>query len=237
MIYRINLKNYLVHMIDYFPLKELTNFQYVILSSKIQNNGSLGNVATIAGLYPPLEMVVSYYEHKDLKLFEKEYLNFLSPDEEEKERLYEGRSYSVQNSICKTFLIPLQNHFDILILYDKSENFILDVLCKFLKKNFKVEVANLNELFEKGEMGKIYLDRDEIKKCNNDIIKRCGKEMYYDRAQTHDGRKQIIETLSTKEKLKKLKHLGVRINESDKKNINNILLEVWDELADEELRD
>lgn len=229
MIYKIDLKNYLMHMVDYFPLDDLIHFQYLILSAKITNGGRLSNVSKISGLYPLPEDIATYIEYKDKDMFEKMYFDFLDPDEEDKIRMRNGGSYFIYNLIYKTFISPLNNHYDILILCDESENYIIDALCKYLKKKFKIEIADLNQLFEKGEIDSIYLDRKEINKNSEDIKKACAVDQYRSYESTVDGRIKLISMMTKKDKINKLKSLGIDPTEEDKKNLDKLLLEIWNE--------
>lgn len=232
MIYRVDLKNYLLHMIDYFTLRELTHFNYAVLSAKITVTDKSLNVAKISTLYPDPEAIIEYSELKDQKIFEKHYFEFLDPDEEDLKNMKRGLSYYIYNNIFKIFINPLNLHHDILILCDESENYIVDAFCKYLKKRFKIEVIDLNKLFIDGKLGSIYIDRKEINEISRDIKIACGNEWIRSKEQTSDGRAELISMMTKKDKIKKLKEFNYKPTQQDVDNIDEVLLTVWNEEAE-----
>lgn len=233
MLYRIDHKHFLTHMIDYFTVEELTNMQFAILSAKIRNGGRYNHTAKINNLYPEPDLIMEYAEYEDYKLFEKGYFKFLSPDKMDKERLHRGESYFMYNQIYISFINPLLRHYDVVMICDESENYIIDALCKFIKKNFSIEVIDLNELFKTGRVGPLYIDRKKISDMAVDMNRRAATDEYNALASTSDGRFKLISQMTKKEKMKKLKSFGVQLNDDEKKNIDSILLEIWNDEAGE----
>lgn len=229
LVYRIDLKHYLTHAIDYFTVEELVHMQYAIVSAHILNTGKAINMAKINNLYPEPEIVMNYEEYKDKDIMEKMYFGYLDPDEEDKAKLKRGESYFIYNIIYKTFINPLLQHKDIVIICEEGENDYIDVLCKYLKKRFDIEVIDLNELFKTGHVGPIYIDRKEIKDKSVDIARSCGKDQIHSLASSSDGRAKLISMMSKKEKIKKLKKFGIDPTDEDKKNLDALLLNTWNE--------
>jgi len=229
LIYRIDQRHFLTHFIDYFPLREITHMQYAIISAKIRNSGKLQNVVKLPDLYPEPEIIIAYEESKDKNILEKMYFNFLDPSAEDKERMKRGGSYFMYNIIYKSFINPLFQHNDIVIVCDEEENDIIDVFCKYLKKKFKVDVIDLNELFKTGHVGNIYIDRSEIECAVVDIRRQCAKDEMDSLSSTQDGRAQLISMMTKKEKLKKLRKYGIDPTDEDKKNIDSLLLTLWND--------
>ncbi len=221
MIYRIDLQHFLIHAIDHFGIDQLSHFQYVIISASVKNGGTSPNIHKINELYPPPEMVVEYAETEDLKVLEKMYFEFLSTDEHGK------KSNWSSNIIYKVFIENLINHYDLMIICDKNENPYIDVLCNYLEKMFSIAVIDLNQLFSKGYVGSIYIDRSKIWDRAVDIRRAAGKEEVDSLRTTRDGRISLIKKMRRKEKLKLLKELGIRVTARDKDHLDELLIEEW----------
>lgn len=218
MIYRIDLQHFLTHAIDHFTLEQLTHFQYAIISAKINNGRSVMNTEKINELYPTPDIVISYDEYKDDKILEKMYFEML----EEK-----GNKDYMARIIYQTFINPLMKHFDIMIICDEKENPYITCLCKYLHENFSIDVIDLNELFTTGHTGAIYIDRDKIWDKAVDIRRTAGKEMIKTLEQSRDGKLKLLNQMNKKEKIEKCKELGIKINKSDIKDIDKILIDDW----------
>lgn len=222
MIYRIDIQHFLTHAIDHFTRDDLVHFQYAIISAAILNGNRATNVAKINELYPTTDIILAYEEYKDKKILEKMYSELILPPKNAK-----SGDYWAANSIYKTFINPLMKHHDIVILCDEKENDYIDVLCKLLKKHYSLEVIDLNQLFKEGRVGSIYIDRDEINDKAVDIRRQAGKEMIEAMASTKDGKLRLIQMWNKKEKIAKLKSLGIKVTQSDMKNLNEILIDEW----------
>lgn len=224
MIYRIDFQNFLVHAIDHFSLVDITNMQYAIISAKVGNMGKCANVVKFNDLYPDTDTVIAYSEHADKDILEKMYLDMLNPPKEERKGSY---SNMYDNIIYKAFINPLLSHYNVVIICDREENDYIDILCKHLKKHFGIEVIDLNELFTKGRVGPIYIDRSEITDRAVDIRRACVREEYRSMSSTRDGKEALISKMTKKEKLKHLKKFGVRVSKNDEKDLDKLLLDAW----------
>lgn len=222
MLYRIDLQHYLTHAIDYFTSTELLHFQYLILSAKLICAGRISNAAKANMLYPNPEIVASYAETMDQQLFEKEYYEML--DKKENPNSNVPWSGSV---IYRNIINPILGHNDIVIICDRVENYIVDAFCHYLKDRYKIEAVDLNELFKEGHIGAIYIDRDEIEDIAVDIRRATGKDMIRSLESTSEGRLKLLNMMSKKDKVKKLKDLGLSINESDKGQLDALLIDAW----------
>lgn len=229
MIYRIDLQHFLTHAIDHFSSDYLTHFQYAIISAAIRNGNRVSNVVKINELYPTTEIISAYAEYKDKSIMEKMYTELLVPPKNAK-----NGDYWAANTIYKTFINPLMKHFDIVILCDEKENDYIDVLCKILKKYFSIDVIDLNELFREGKVGPIYIDRNKIWDKAVDIRRQAGKEMISALESTKDGRLKLINMWNKKEKIHKLKSLGITVTESDMNNLDQLLIDEWVNENDDE---
>jgi len=217
MIYRIDMKRFLVHAVDYFTLEDLSEAQYVILSAKVRNGGRAQNMIKLNELYPPPEIVVMYDEYPDGDVMRKAYMDFLKNEEGHLRIVYQ------------TFVNPLLNHQNIIIVCDEIENTFIDVFVEYLHDECGIDVINLNELFTTGRTGEIYIDTDEIKHKAVDIRKAAAMEAREAMAMTADGRRSLINTMTKKEKLWHLKKLGIKLNNTEKKDIDAILMEAWED--------
>lgn len=222
MVYRIDYQHFLTHMIDHFLPEEITHFQYAIISAKILNNNKVSNVGKISELYPDPETVLTYSEYHDKEVLEKMYMDLLLPNKREGDK-----KEWMSNLIYKVFINTLIHHHDVVIICDRSENDYIDILCKCLKNNFAIEVCDLNELFSKGRVGPIYIDRDEIWNKAVDIRRASMKEQFRALESSRDGKLKLIGLMGKKEKLKKLKELGIKATKSDKEYLDKLLIEEW----------
>ena len=231
MIFRIDIQHFLSHMIDYFTREELIHFQYAIISAKIPNQGRCSNVVKVNNLYPDVDTITAYADYKDRDIAEKMYFEMLKNDESEYKSKHE-RSWA-DYVFYNTFIQPLSKHFDVVIVCDKEENIWVDFLCKYLKKTFSIEVIDLNVLFSKGEIGPIYIDRDEIFDKAADVKRSAAMRAKESLESSRDGRLKLIQMMTKNEKIKKLKELGIRVSPSDMKNLDSLLIDSWvDELND-----
>lgn len=214
-------------MIDYFTLEDLYHFQYAIVSAAIPNQGMLtasdGSncvVAKISNLYPNSEIITAYAEHHDKKILEKMYIDQLDTSKT-------GNDW-VGRIILKGFVDPLLNHFDVLIVCKEEENDYIDILCKFLRKKFGIDVIDLNILFKEGHVGPIYIDRKEIRDNIVDIRREAVKLERESMESTRDGRlKLIMNVMRKKDKIKKLNELGIRTKDESEEQLNRMLIDAW----------
>ena len=138
MIYRCDLQHFLSYAIDYLTLEELTSMPYAIISAKISSGGKLLNVVKINALYPDIETIVNWSDLKDKKIMRKMYLEMLDPKDNEIDGLKRiSNPYDVQ--IYQTFINPLLEHYNVMIMCDRVENHYIDVLCEHLKKKFHID--------------------------------------------------------------------------------------------------
>jgi hypothetical protein len=220
-------------MIDYFTREELIHFQYAIISAKIPNQGRCDNVVKVNSLYPDFDSLSTYDEYKDEKIAEKLYFEMLQ-NEDGGRKDYKETPWA-DYTIYKTFINPLNKHFDIIILCDKMENIWVDFLCKYMKKKFAIEVIDLNKLFSEGKIGPIYIDRKEIWNKSVDVKKSAIEKTKEGLEQTRGGRIKLIGMMSKKEKISKLKEIGIKVTSIDDNNLDALLIDSWaDELNDSE---
>lgn len=221
MIYRIDLQHFLTHAIDHFSLKDLTNMQYLIISAKIPNGSKCLNVVKMNDLYPDTETVITYVDTHDKDILKKMYIDKMFPKQKNG-----GPQVSIFTSaIYQAFVNPLLLHQNIMIVCDQLENPYIDCLCDFLKQEYHIEVIDLNELFTKGRIGSIYIDRDDIKDKAVDIRRAAMKDQVKALSSTREGKEKLIAKMSKKEKIKQLKNYGITVNKDDK--LDSMLLEEW----------
>ena len=226
MIYRINLQNFLYKAIDYFTANNIKQCNYAIISAKIANGSKSTNCVKVSLLYPLPELVIAYNDFNDYEAFEKAYFDQLNSKDNEDDR----RSYS--NCIYLTFVNPLLHHQDVVIVCDKEEDVYIDALCSYLKKKFEIEVIDLNELFTKGRIGEIYIDLDVIHDKAVDIRRDAVTVEWHQLETTENGRQKLLNMMTDKEKISKLKDLGIKINKRDHSDIDKILMDAWNEEFD-----
>lgn len=221
MIYRIDIQHFLTHAIDHFTMQELTHFQYAIISAKVRNQSRVLNVSKFNVLYPTPEIVTAYADYQDKKILEKMYMEMLDSEDSAT-----GTKWAA-NRLYTIFVKPLLDNVDVVIICDRLENDYIDVLCKYLKKRFDVEVIDLNELFSKGRIGSIYIDRNVIRDKAVDVRRAAAKEMKMSLESTSDGRLHLLNQMDKKEKIDKLKELGINVTKSDKNDLDKLLIDEW----------
>lgn len=231
MIFRIDIQHFLNNMIDYFTKEELLHFQYAIISAKIRNQGRCQNVVKLNDLYPDSDTIIAYNDYKDKEIAKKMYRDMLETVEQE----YAHKTSDVRwadFAIYKAFVNPIESHYDVIILCDQLENIWIDEFCAYLKDHFSIEVINLNELFSKGEIGSIYIDRKKIANKAVDVRRAAAIRAKESLESSRDGRLRLVtKIMSKKEKIQKLKELGIRVTENDKDNLDALLIDSWvDEL-------
>lgn len=224
MIYRIDIQHFLTHAIDYFTQEEISHFQYAVISAIVKSYSSVLNVSKVDSLYPLPEILIDYEDHKDKSIMEKMYMDFLSPKKENDAGMTKRH---MANIFYRTFINTLNNHVDIMIVCDRSENEYIDVICKVLKKDYSLEVIDLNKLFSEGRIGPIYIDRKEIWDKCVDIRRAAGKDMNDAIESSKDGRKFLLSKMTKKQKIKKIEELGITLTNYNKKELDSILMDIW----------
>lgn len=227
MLYRINYKNFLMYAIDYFTRDELAGINYIIISAKVANNGKAVNVLKNNSLYPTIEASEVYDSTKDLDILEKMYRDTLFSDENIEAGYVNDDSWGYA-SLYKIIHPVLQNKPVMLICDSESnEDAYIDVICRILKKEFSLDVIDLNQLFTTGHVGPYRIDLDKIHDKSVKIARSITQQAIKDKASTREGRMELISQMSKKEKLKHLKKFGTKLSEREMQNIDQILLEEW----------
>ena len=216
MVMRIDYQNFLTKMIDFFNMDEILSIYYVILSAKVANGGTTTNVSKCSILYPSVKVIEAYASTGDYKLFEEMYSKELKSDESE----------VVDNYIYKIFIKPIQNHANVCIVCDRSENDYAKAFSSYLEEEFAIEVLDLNQLFNTGKVGPLRIDLDEVHDRGVPVSRRAAKREIKTMASTEDGRIKLISMMRKKEKLKRLKQYGIKVTDDDK-DLDSLLQEAW----------
>ena len=218
-LYRIDFQHFITDAIDYFTFDEIMHCNYVVVSAEIANLNKCKNITKRIQLYPTTEIILCYEETKNKRVMEEMYLELLTiktPGDE-----------WIGDIIYTTLINPVLHHHDIVIVCDQSENVYIDVLCKHLKKEYSLEVIDLNKLFSEGNIGSVYIDRDKIRDKAVDIRRSATKKLQENIATTRDGRLSLLKDMSTKDKIAKLKDLGIEVRNKDKDNLDALLIDAW----------
>ena len=194
--------------------------EYAIISAKVTNNSKFQSCVKVNELYPSIETTIAYAETGDKKILEKMYMAELKPEKKG------GREVSpVGALVYNAFIAPFLHHVNMMIVCDEDENDYIDVLCKFLKDEYKLEVIDLNQLFTKGKVGPIHIDRDEVHDKAVDIRRAAATDQFKAMTSTKDGKAMWINSLSKKKKIHLLKKYGIDAGDGD--NLDALLLEEW----------
>ena len=219
MLYRINYERFLTHMIDHFTREELLSFQYAVISSGITISSRVLNAKKIPILWPYHDDYIEYVETGNLKVFKKLYLDWLKKEE-------------CEDMIYHLFLNQVLSRQNIMIVCLEREDFIIDILTEYLENKYSIKCINLNDLFIHGRVETLHIDYDEIHNHAVDLRKKVIKKDIESKSTTPEGRLKLLEIMPTKDKMNKLKELGIEMSKRDKKEFDKILIEEWVE-ADE----
>lgn len=237
MLYRINYRNFLTYAIDYFTRDELSSICYIIISAKVANNGRSINVLKENSLYPTIEAIEAYDESKDLDILEKVYRQKLFSDENIESGYANNNSWGI-NALYKLIQPVLHNRAVVLICDNEgNEDAYMDIICRIIKKEFSLDVIDLNQLFTTGHVGPYHIDLDKVHDKSVKIARTIANEALKDKASTRDGKMELISKMSKKEKIKYLKKFGTKISENEMGDIDQILLDEWcahDGLSDDD---
>ena len=199
-------------MIDHFPREILCSMQYSIISAGVRVGGRIPNVVKINELYPSTDISLCYAETSDKSVLRKMYKDEL------KESLH---------LIYLTYGEPIERHYNLTILCMRNENDFIDILAEFIEENLGIHCIDLNELFIKGHVGEFSLDRTKFRNILVDMRREFGRAMMKNMELTEGGRLNLLKSMNKKDKVKKLKSIGIDINDSDMKNLDLILQEAW----------
>ena len=200
-------------MIDYFTRDELMGLSYLIMSGPIRNQGTAPNVAKCNYLYPSSDIISDYVQLEDKKILYKTYYRELK---------------KMNNDVYTLIIEPILMHrHNIVLVCTEREDMYIDILCDFLKKEFNIETIDLNRLFKEGETDIFFIDRDLVKNKSVELKRMAVKEKIKSLEQTEDGRAKLLSMMSKEDKLEKLQELGIKVNESDKKDLDELLRLEW----------
>ena len=213
MLFRINHESFIYHMIDYFTREELISLQYLIISASIRNQGTIDNVSRVSDLYPSSDLLSDYIQLEDKKVLYKAFYKELK---------------QIQNIVYASIIMPIiMHHHNIVLICNEREDIYIDVLCDFLKKEFNMSTVDLNRLFKEGETDIFSIDRDSVKNKSVELNRMVVRDKIRSYEQSEGGREKLLKMMSKEDKLKKLKELGIKVNESDKKDIDELLRLEW----------
>jgi len=221
MLYRIDYQNYLGYMIDYFTLKELISIQYLIVSAKVKSTGTQSNVNHGSELYPLPEMIDAFVNSGDPAVLYKMYKDRLT----DTRNLPKGMVTDMATTVYQCIVNPVLRHFDVCLICDKSENAYIDCIVKYVKETYKLDCIDLNQLFEKGKVGAIYIDRKEIHNKAVKFAKSAAIDQYKAYETSVEGRAYLLKIMSKRDKLKKLDELGITPGKHD--DLDKLLHEAW----------
>ena len=215
MLFRIDIERFLTHMIDHFTMDDILSMEYAIISAGVKCGGRAGNMAKISILHPSgasSDIIETYDKYQDKAILRKMYFEYLKE--------YENRLYLI-------FVSPVLNHQNICIICCERENYYIDILVEYLEEKFRIECIDLNKLFIKGRVGRLYIDRDLIHDKAVDIRRAAAKDNLKALESSKDGMLQLLGIMSKKEKIKVLKKRGIQTNKSDYKDLDQLLMEEW----------
>lgn len=221
MLYSIDIQHFLTHAIDYLTADEINNLNFIIISSKVMNGGRSRRVIKQSNLYPTIEMIDVYIEYKDKEILRKLYDDLLTPDPKDKDNRWQD------NLIYTTFVDLLLKNYDLVMISDQSEYDYIKTISDYLKDNYSIETIDLNELFSKGRIGSIYIDKKEIRDKAVDIRRYSVRRMQKEKESTSDGRAELLGLMTKKEKIRKLKSLGFKVTDESDKELTKILIDEW----------
>ena len=211
MLYRIDYDQFLINMIDYFTLDELKGIQFLIIGT-LPNRGLCTNITKAGVLYPVSETCENYMTYGDKEVMKKMYYDDLK---ECKEVIY------------TTIVENILNHVDIMIVCRKAENDYIDVFCEYLKEKFDVDCIDMNKLFAGETLDEIKLHGRKIRNNSIGIRRKAAEDAVKSLSSTASGRRKLMGMMSVKEKINRLKEVGIHVSKADIQNLDELLLEAW----------
>lgn len=208
MVGRITYKNFLMYFIDYFELDEIKSFYYLLISAAIPNERLNENVVKVWDLYPSSELVMMLDDSNgNIIIDESRYENF-------KKEYFKELDES-KNVIYKSILSPILHHnSNFMIVSSEKESMIIDALCEYLKKKFKLPIINLDELFEKGETDVFYIDKHKMHNAAVSLAREVSHNQVEGLKKTEEGRKRLLTKMNEKELRRLLKELDIRVSKN-----------------------
>lgn len=224
MLYCIDYEHFMVDMIDFFTKEEILSFIYLNTSVIIPDHESNYSVKLMY-MVPSSDSEYYISEKDDKKMADELYY----------QQLLNGvntpyRGENTRHMWYKYLLGPLRNHQNVMMMCLRREMHYMDVLCKFIKEEFGVETINLNKLFTEGRVGDLVIDFHEFKDRTKDLRDSWKEHNHQERmiaAQTYDGRLNLMQDMSKKEKIKQLELIGVSYIPKDEDEIDALLMESW----------
>lgn len=219
MLYSIDFQHFMTHAIDYFTVDEILGFNYMIISAKVKNGNRLKTVVKPSSIYPTPDMVTAYADYKDPEILNKMYEEYFTPGPND--------NNWQDNVIYCHFIQPLLSKQSILMISDQIEYDYLKSISWYLKNKFLIETIDLNELFSKGKIGPISIDMKEIYNKAVDVRRTAERIMQKEKSSTSDGRAFLLSKMTKKEKIKKLKSLGISVNDENNEELTTLLVDAW----------
>lgn len=219
MIYRITLRNFLLHAIDHMTYRDLTTCKYDIFSPKITCGRKDPACAKLLELYPTTEMMERYTSGGSVEHLEKEMFDMYDKMNSK------WRSAMFYNEFVKS----IEDHINAILICIDDDVPVLDILCRYLKKKFSIEVIDLDRLFTKGKIDPIHYDYKEIRDLGVDIRRAAEEELARNLATTPDGRMSLLRKWSRKQKLKFCrKNLRMHVQDGiPDSELDEIIIDAW----------
>lgn len=200
-------------MIDYFTSEEITSMEYAIISAGIPNQGLATNVVKCISLYPTYETTKAYAELQDDDILKRMYLDELKHSE---------------FLMYKSFVAPVLDHHNIVIVCRKKENIYIDILTNYLEKKFSLQCIDLNQLFISGRVGPLYIDRKEIHNNSVKLVRTAVEKEREVYEATKEGRARLLSNMNEKDKIRLLKkYSGIQLRKDERHKLDEILTEEW----------
>lgn len=207
MIYRISWRNYLVHMIDWFPVDELLAMWYIVVGEGVMQHGRESNVKKPAALLPTVDIISYYAATGDAQCASGMYMSQLMKKPTKEERMTE-----IEQDVYLCFTDPLTKHINVCMVYSQEEVWIQDTLCRYLKEQHGIDVIDLDQLFSDGKIDGFYFDYEAIRERWKDTLKQMQEIEFITKSRTSDGRRELLSEMTFKKKLKLLKRLKIKFS-------------------------
>lgn len=218
MIYRIDLQHFLVHAIDHLEFVDINYAIFVVISAKINVGLKDTRCQKPSILYPNPETVLRFDESQNMDVLEREMFDYYD------NLVIRGKD----TTFYDYFVHTMEEHNNVIIVCDKIENPYVDVLAKYLKKRFAIEVIDLNKMFTDGYIDPVRYDYNKIQKKGQGIRELKEADRMKSLACTPDGRMELLREWNKSTKLKLCKALKLRVRKSiDDKILDDILIDAW----------
>lgn len=215
MIYAMNTKTFL-KIFSKEDTKKIEKTQYVIISKRIRKTVEEPNVIFCAKLFPSDMLLADYRSEFEEGFFEREY-----------------RKHLDRNKLTLAVIIKgvIKDKYPVVLLCTLKEWKVgyMKILCDYIMDEFGYPVINYKKFKLNNELpgkAKQFDERNILDRCN-EIIKDEEKRKRNNLMKTKNGRRELVDNMSTDEMRKELKRMNLYSPDIDRHTMKELLIEFF----------